>query len=201
MRWKMKNEIACHCERELPGAFCVCAYLRFFCSSDVTAISHVEIHLKSQECASKRDLLRPWPDSYSEVLLLAICLHWPHAQYKGHLAPLINEDPIQCTIVRSESFQSMATYQKNARWEDLQNHSSGQLRFSRWCKNQHPGIPSNAESWHLLGLQQFWLHSAISQDESVSILAWHSGQETSVREMLLQEGDCSIHSQCFRNHL
>ena len=30
MRWKMKNEIACHCERELPGAFCVCAYLRFF---------------------------------------------------------------------------------------------------------------------------------------------------------------------------
>ena len=176
----------------------------FFCSSDVTAISHVEIHLKSQECASKRDLLRPWPDSYSEVLLLAICLHWPHAQYKGHLAPLINEDPIQCTIVRSESFQSMATYQKKTRGEKT-------CRITHRANFVfHDGVKINTLAFHQMQKAGIYLVSSnfgfIMQYLKMNLFRFlrgtlARGQETSVREMLLQEGDCSIHSQCFRNYL
>lgn len=97
----------------------------------------------------------------------------------------------------------MATYQKT--------------RTEKTCRITHranfafqDGVKINTLAFHQMPKAGIYLVSSnfgfIMQHLKMNLFRFlrgtlARGQETSVREMLLQEGDRSIHSQCFRNYL
>ena len=121
----------------------------------------------------------------------------------GHLLSRTDEAAIECTIVGSESFQTMATYRK--------------ICSGKTCRATHranfayqDGVKVNTLSFNDLEKNGIYLVSSkfgfTMQYLKMTFYRFlrgnlAPGQETSVRGILAEEGDPPIHPQRFQNYL